>query len=132
MTRLVAIVLLLAAATATAADLDVMSFNIRYGLADDGEDSWPHRREHVVDTITAHDPDLLGTQECLAFQRDYLTDNLPGYTVVGVGRDDGAGAGEMCAAFYRTTRFELLDQGTFWLSETPEGSGGSTRGGRLK
>jgi len=121
MLRLAAMLLLAMAATVTgAADLDVMSFNIRYGLADDGEDSWPMRRDQVVETIIAAGPDLLGTQECLDFQRDHLADALPGYTVIGVGRDDGAEAGEMCACFYRTDRFTLLDQGTFWLSETPD------------
>ncbi len=121
MLRLAAMLLLAMAATvAGAADLNVMSFNIRYGLADDGEDSWPARRDYVIATITAADPDLLGTQECLDFQRDYLAEALPGYTVIGVGRDDGAEAGEMCACVYRTDRFTLIDQGTFWLSETPD------------
>ena len=39
--------------------------------------------------IRKFDPDLLGTQEVLAVQADFLAENLPGYTLVGVGRDDG-------------------------------------------
>jgi endonuclease/exonuclease/phosphatase family metal-dependent hydrolase len=100
--------------------LRVMSFNIRYGTADDGPHSWPQRAPHVAGTIARFDPDLLGTQECLAFQRDELQAALPGYAVVAVGRDDGAEAGEMCACFFRRERFALRDHGTFWLSDTPD------------
>jgi endonuclease/exonuclease/phosphatase family metal-dependent hydrolase len=114
------ILLLAGASSALAADLAVMSFNLRYGTAADGEHAWPHRRPHVVEVITEFGPDLLGTQECLAFQRDELLAALPTMAVVGVGRDDGAEAGEMCACFYRRERFELRDSGTFWLSETPD------------
>lgn len=97
----------------------VMSFNLRYGLADDGEDSWPNRRDLVGDTVLAFAPDLLGVQECLGFQAEYLKGRLPGWDFVGAGRDDGATGGEMCAVFFRQDRFELLDAGHFWLSPTP-------------
>ena len=102
------------------ADVRVMSFNIRYGTAKDGENHWNHRRDFVVDTINEFGPDLLGTQETLKFQRDYLAMHLSGYEVLGVGRDDGKDAGEMMALYYRRDRFEQLDSGHFWLSETPE------------
>ena len=101
-------------------DLRVMTFNIRYGTAADGENRWDHRKDLLLATITAFDPDLLGTQECLQLQAEFLETRLPGYGFVGVGRDDGALQGEMCAIFYRKSRFEKLDQGHFWLSETPE------------
>jgi len=98
----------------------VMSYNIRYGTASDGENHWDHRRDALIKAIRDYDPDLLGTQETLAFQRDFLAKNLPGYAVLGVGRDDGKEAGEMMALYYKTSRFERLDGGHFWLSETPE------------
>ena len=98
----------------------VMSFNIRYGTAKDGENAWPQRRDFVVETIQSYSPDLLGTQETLKFQRDEITDRLKGYTAFGVGRDDGKEAGEMMAIFYRNDRFEKLDGGHFWYSETPD------------
>lgn len=101
----------------------VMSFNVRYGTAADGENHWEKRRAWVAATIRAFDPDLLGTQEPLAFQRDYLAAQLPGFTVLGVGREDGKEAGEMTALFYRSDRYELLASGHFWLSETPEVAG---------
>lgn len=110
----------LASADESGPSLAVMSFNIRYGTANDGEHAWPHRRERVIACVRAADPDLLGTQETLAFQRDELAAGLPGYGCVAAGRDDGAEAGEMAALFYRKARFERLDAGHFWLSPTPE------------
>jgi endonuclease/exonuclease/phosphatase family metal-dependent hydrolase len=98
----------------------VMSFNIRYGTARDGENHWDRRREFVIDTVKAFQPDLLGTQETLGFQRDYLAEKLPEYEVLGVGRADGREEGEMMALYYRKARFERLAAGHFWLSETPE------------
>ena len=102
------------------AEVRVMSFNIRYGTANDGDNHWDRRKEFVVETIGAFDPDLLGTQETLGFQRDYLAEKLSGYDHLGVGRDDGKDEGEMMALYYKRDRFEKLDGGHFWLSETPE------------
>lgn len=111
------------AETKSAGALTVMSFNIRYGAANDGENHWNKRKEFVVETIQEVSPDLLGTQECLPFQRDFLAKHLPEYAVVGVGREDGKEQGEMCAIFYRKDCFELLDSGHFWLSEKPDEAG---------
>lgn len=98
----------------------VMSFNIRYGTANDGENSWSKRRDFLVETIRKFDPDLLGTQETLEDQRDFLVAKLRGYGVEAAGRDDGKEAGEMAALFYRLERFERLAGGHFWLSEQPD------------
>jgi endonuclease/exonuclease/phosphatase family metal-dependent hydrolase len=97
-----------------------MSYNIRYGTAPDGENHWERRKEFLVATIRAFSPDLLGTQETLSFQRDYLAEHMPEYEVLGVGREDGKERGEMMAVFWRKDRFEVIDSGHFWLSETPE------------
>ena len=114
---------LLVAAGAVAQEVGgirVMSFNIRYGWADDGENSWEFRHDLVSRTIKDFGPDLLGTQEALLFQVEFLRETLPGYGFVGVGRDDGAESGEMCAIFYREDLFEMVDSGHFWLSKQPE------------
>lgn len=108
-----------AADDASPRTLRVMSFNIRYGTANDGPNHWDRRRDLVVQTIRAFDPDLLGTQETLGFQKDYVAQHLPAYVPFGVGRDHGDERGEMTALFYRRERFEQLDGGHFWLSETP-------------
>src|SRR5262245_19804333 len=84
------------AQSAPAADpIRVMTFNIRYGTANDGENHWEKRKEFLVETIQEFKPDLLGIQETLGFQRDYLPEKLPGYGVLGVGREDGQEKGEM-------------------------------------
>jgi len=98
----------------------VMSFNIRYGTANDGDNRWELRREFLAETVLQYDPDLLGTQETLADQRDFLLQKMAGYEAVAAGRDDGREAGEMAALFYRKERFEPLNSGHFWLSETPD------------
>ncbi len=98
----------------------VMSFNIRYGTARDGENSWENRREFLVDVLREESPDLIGTQEGLRFQLDYIDEALPGYGEIGVGLNDGETAGEYAAILYRVNRFQVLDSGTFWFSETPE------------
>lgn len=125
MTRpLFVVTLALAASAGPAADapapVRVMSFNVRYGTARDGANHWDRRKDFLAATVAAFDPDLLGTQETLAFQRDFLAAKLKGYAAFGAGRDDGKDAGEMAALFYRTTRFERLAGGHFWLSETPD------------
>lgn len=109
----------------------VMSFNVRYGTARDGEDHWDRRKAFLAGTVKKFDPDLLGTQETLAFQRDYLAKELPGYGVLGVGRDDGKEKGEMMALYYRKSRFEKIDGGHFWLSETPGKAGSRSWGSWL-
>jgi len=91
----------------------VMSFNIRYGTADDGVNAWPKRKQFLTDTIAAFDPDLLGTQETLAFQREELLGLLHRYEAAGVGRDDGREKGEMAALFYKPARFEKIAGGDF-------------------
>ena len=98
----------------------VMSFNIRYGTAKDGEDHWDKRKDFLVDTIKAYNPDLLGTQEVLADQADFLQERLPEYGFAGGGRDDGKRKGELSPVMFRKDRFELLAHGQWWLSPTPE------------
>ena len=100
--------------------LNIMSFNIRYGTANDGDDSWPNRDHLVFDVLKNHAPDIVGLQEALKFQIDEILENVPGYAMVGVGRDDGDTLGEYSAILYNPARFELKESGTFWLSETPD------------
>ena len=106
--------------------LRVMTFNIRYGTANDGENAWPKRKEAVVETIRRFDPDVLGVQEALAFQLDYLQQELPGYELVGVGRDDGKRRGEFAALLLRKERLKVESSGTKWLSDTPDKPGSKT------
>ena len=105
---------------AGASELSVMSFNIRYGTANDGENRWENRREMVCDLIEKHDCDVVGLQEALRFQIDAIRQANPAYGEIGVGRDDGKTKGEYSNILYRTDRLKVTDSGTFWLSDTPE------------
>ena len=100
----------------------VMSFNIRYGQAEDGPHHWANRRELVIERIRAADPDLLGLQECRDDeQAAYVRAALPDYDFYGAARGgDGPTALEMAPVLVRRAAFEVVRQGQFWLSDTPE------------
>ena len=100
--------------------INTMSFNIRYDNPKDGKQNWHHRKENVVRMINFYDLDIIGMQEVLVTQLNYLKEHLNQYETVGVGREDGKDQGEFAPIFYRKERFEMLKNGTFWLSETPE------------
>ncbi len=99
--------------------LSVMTFNIRYGTASDGENSWELRKDIVVETIRSRGPHVLGLQECLKFQADYIASRLPEFDHFGVGRE-ADGGGERMEIFYRPDVVVPLESGSFWLSETPD------------
>lgn len=100
--------------------LKAMTFNIRYGTANDGENRWQNRNHLVIQVLRDHKADVVGLQEALAFQLKQVTEECPEYGVIGVGRDDGKTKGEYSAILYRTDRFTVDASGTFWLSDTPE------------
>ena len=100
-------------------DLIIATYNLRYNNPGDGENAWGNRKEHVRDLIRFHEFDIFGTQEGLIDQLNDLA-TMKEYSFIGVGRDDGKTKGEHSAIFYRNARFELLDKGDFWLSETPK------------
>ncbi len=98
----------------------VMTFNIRFGLADDGPNSWSNRRLAAASTIAGAEPDLVGLQEALDFQLADLAALLPEYRVDGNRGDEDGVWKNCCALLYRPGRWRLLESHTFWLSETPE------------
>ena len=104
--------------------LRVCSFNIRYdNILDFGVRSWKCRRNIVVGLLKYHNMDLIGFQEVLKNQLEYLSDYLDEYDYVGVGREDGIDKGEFVPIFYKKDKFILEKWGTFWLSDTPEVKG---------
>jgi endonuclease/exonuclease/phosphatase family metal-dependent hydrolase len=109
-------------------ELRVMSYNIRYGTANDGENHWNNRREMVFDLLRNHKSDVVGLQEALKFQIDEIVKAVPVFGMIGVGRDDGKAKGEYCAILYDRERFKIDESGTFWLSDTPEVPGSITWG----
>ncbi|MBD5198016.1 MAG: endonuclease/exonuclease/phosphatase family protein [Bacteroidales bacterium] len=100
----------------------VATYNIR--LINKGDSAagngWDQRAPHVADVVKFHGFDIFGTQEGFRSALDDLKGYLPGYEYIGVGRDNGAEKGEHAAIFYDTDKFDVLDHGDFWLSETPD------------
>lgn len=100
--------------------LDVMTYNIRFQTENDGENSWSKRKDHLTNQIKFYEPQIMGVQEALVSQLKHFEAQMPDYKYIGVGRDDGKEAGEFSAIFYDLRKVDILDQGTFWLSESPE------------
>lgn len=102
-------------------EMRIMTYNLRYAYSD--IEAWEDRRDALVEQIKSYQPDSLGIQE-----GDYpwmsesggLPELLEDYAFVGVGRDDGESSGEYAAIFYLKDKYNLIDSGTFWLSETPD------------
>ena len=118
MTLFLRLLLLLGFVTsATAAEpLRVMSFNVRYATAADGDNAWTKRTDLFFATIAAYAPDLIGFQEVVAVQHDALTARLTDYAFSGVARDDGQRKGEWSCIGYRKARFTAVAEGNFWGS----------------
>ncbi len=119
-----------APALSAAEPMVVMSFNIRYGTANDGDNHWTKRREQLFALLRAENPDLIGLQEALRFQVEEILAAVPGYAAIGVGRDDGKASGETSAILFRTSRFHVAQSGTFWFSDMPDTPGTKTWGNR--
>lgn len=72
----------------------------------------------VVESIRRMNPDTIGVQEAtLAWVQDLQT-YLPDYGMVGVPRNGTTAEGTY--VLYRKDKFNLIDSGTRWLSDTPE------------
>jgi len=98
----------------------IISYNIRYDNNWDIENSWKIRRNKISKILVQYSPSIIGIQEGLLNQVQYIDSSLIDYDYVGVGRDDGKKKGEFCAIYFDTTRYVLLKNSTFWLSETPD------------
>ncbi|WP_295938008.1 endonuclease/exonuclease/phosphatase family protein [uncultured Alistipes sp.] len=112
----------LIALAAAAQELTVASYNIRYANQGDAErgNGWESRCPWVCKLIDFHGFDIFGAQEVRDNQLHDMLAQLPDYTYIGVGRDDGKTAGEYSPIFYKKERFRLLEQGTFWLSDVTD------------
>jgi hypothetical protein len=100
-------------------ELAVMSFNIRRGTKQDGRNHWIYRRSLVHKVLNQYRPDVLGLQEALDFQISEIRAMLPGYECVGIGSLGGS-EGLHNTILYDAGLFVLSEEGTFWLSDTPD------------
>ena len=114
--------ILLTQITASAFEVDALTFNIRFDNANDGDNAWPKRKAMVGEWVKSESPDVIGLQEALRHQIDDIKKVATAYSEYGVGRDDGKSKGEHCTVLYLKDRFKLdkKDCGTFWFSDTPE------------
>jgi endonuclease/exonuclease/phosphatase family metal-dependent hydrolase len=103
--------------------LNVMTFNIRLNTPQDSLNAWPRRADKASSQILFHEVHILGVQEALHNQMEDLDRALTKYKHVGGGRDDGKEKGEYSAIFFDTTRLQMLQTQTFWLSQTPHVAG---------
>ena len=103
--------------------LRVASYNLRYDNKGDTGNLWVNRAPIIGALVAFHDFDIFGTQEGLQNQLEDLQKQLPEYAWYGRGRDDGETKGEHSAIFYKKDKFDLVDKGDFWLSQTPEKPG---------
>ena len=99
--------------------INLMTYNIRLNTETDSINKWDNRKEGIVNLIKEENVDILGIQEALPDQIEYLSNQLKDYDYVGEGRD-GGNSGEYSAIYYKRERMNLIETETFWLSETPE------------
>jgi endonuclease/exonuclease/phosphatase family metal-dependent hydrolase len=95
------------------------TFNLRNSSAPDGDNAWPVRRNAAVAAIELLEADVVGLQEVLPDQLDYLRWRFPKHEIVGVGRDDGMNAGEHSVVMVRPGDWRLERSETRWLSDDP-------------
>ena len=115
-------------------ELRLMSFNVRYENDGDlGSRAWRQRVPGIVRMIRDESPDVIGIQEARHGQAADMWASLPDYEFIGQARDDGKRNGEYTGIFFRRDRFEAdaTDQGTFWLSDTPQKPGSKTWGNEI-
>mgnify|MGYP000932153294 FL=1 len=102
-----------------AQSLKLMTYNIRLDIDTDGKNNWSNRKEFFTSQMQFYEPDIFGIQEAKPNQVIDIASALPQYNYIGIGRD-GIGQGESSNIYYKKERFQLLQNSTFWLSETPD------------
>ena len=107
----------------------VGTYNVRMLDGDVGtDDAWDERKGDLVALVRSLDLDVFGMQEVTPEQAEYFRNELPEWSFVGEHREADRVSGEASPVFYRTSRFEPVKSGTFWLSETPETPGSRSWG----
>lgn len=102
-----------------AQSLKLMTYNIRLDVASDGENSWSNRKDFFCSQIRFYSPDIFGVQEATPNQVMDISNSFTDYNSVGIGRE-GVGKGEASSIYFKKDRLEVLQQNTFWLSQTPD------------
>ena len=116
-----------------AANVKVMSYNLRCPCGDVNQFAWAARKDLVVGEVKKYLPDFLGTQENVPPYQIYLDEKLPEYDYFGRGRKDTVrvpdkNQDEGAHLYYLKAKWEVVkgDSGTFQMSATPEVWGSKT------
>ncbi len=118
--NLITLILIFQSIFSASAQIEVMSYNIKYATEKDGENSWSKRKDHLTNQLKFYEPGILGLQEAVIEQLKHFEDHLPHYKYAGVAREDGKQKGEFTAVLYDTIKFIKEEDHTFWLSDTPQ------------
>lgn len=80
------------------------------------------REKRFASYMNTIHPDSIGTQEMNSSWMNSLERDMPDYDSYGVSRggDDNEKKSEMNTIFWLSDKYNCIDKGTFWLSETPE------------
>ena len=107
-----------ASSAAVPVPLGVMTFNIRTANGRDGDNAWRNRKALVAETISRFAPHVVGLQEVLDEQVEYLASKLPDYRWLGIDRglNGGRGLSEYTPIFYRHGELSPIESGNFWPS----------------
>ncbi|WP_420113253.1 endonuclease/exonuclease/phosphatase family protein [Pseudactinotalea sp.] len=114
-------------------EIHVMTFNVRCdaGSPTGHPDHWPDRAPLLTRMLAVEQPDLLGVQEPFGHQLGAIRAGLGDrYRMVGASREVDPD-GEHSSIFYDADRFEALESGQYWLSETPQEVGSTGWGATL-
>ena len=124
--RLTLLLLLTLALSAQAAteNIRIMTYNIPKGNISpeegNGDNSWEKRALAIHRYMATVQPDLVGMQEPVRTSLCDMLRGMPGYAMIGTGRNDGKEGGEYTPIIYRTDRFYCIANDTYWLTETPK------------
>jgi endonuclease/exonuclease/phosphatase family metal-dependent hydrolase len=99
-------------------ELSIMTFNLRFGLADDGENGWGYREPLVARLLERHPADIIGFQEANHFQMEFLAVTLANHGFIGWHNKKNE-RWQSNPIFHHST-WTCVDHRHRFLSETPE------------
>lgn len=96
----------------------IVSFNLR--CANDIYDSVKGRGVLMSAALEQYSADSFGVQEATNEWLNILSDNLGDEYAYVAQMRDGKSSSESSAVFYKKDKYDLIDSGTMWLSDTPD------------
>jgi endonuclease/exonuclease/phosphatase family metal-dependent hydrolase len=112
-------------------EIKLMTFNILFDnpldILSKSSHSWNDRKEHVISVLKKYECDIICLQECLFTQLNYIKNKLPMYDYYGA-KSQTVHWTDMNPIFFKKEKFELLQQGTSWYSDTPDIQGSKSYG----